>query len=301
VRRGFVDELTGLAERNERIVLLTGDVGFAFLERFAARVPRRFINVGVAEQNMVGIAAGLAEGGHLPFVYSIGTFALLRPLEFIRSAAVAQRLPIRIVAVGGGVDYGTAGPTHHLLEDVAFVRALPGLMAVVPADTRQARAALRATWHLPAPVYYRLARDEGPDVPGLGAAFEPGRLDVVRDGRDAALIALGPMAPVCVEASEILRGRGIDATVAVVSCVSPPPVHDLRALLQRHRLAISVESHLVEGGLGSLVAEVIADHGLPCRLIRRGLRPAQATGSRRFLETISGLTAADLAAFVAEP
>src|SRR5437667_55510 len=160
MRAAFVSTLTQLAEQNSQIVLLTGDLGFMALEPFRDRHPDRFFNVGVAEQNMLGLATGLAEAGFIPFVYSIVTFATLRPFEFIRNGPILHQLPVRVVGVGGGVEYGVAGITHHGLEDVGVMRLQPGLTVVAPADHLQARTALLATWDLPGPVYYRLGKDD---------------------------------------------------------------------------------------------------------------------------------------------
>ena len=137
MRAAFATTLAELAERDQRILLLTGDLGYRALEPFSERFPRRFFNVGVAEQNMVGLATGLAECGFVPFVYSIATFASLRAYEFIRNGPVAHGLRVRIVGVGGGFDYGSAGPTHHGLEDVGVLRLQPGLTVVAPADCEQ--------------------------------------------------------------------------------------------------------------------------------------------------------------------
>src|SRR5689334_9912455 len=159
------------------------------LEPFADRFPDRFINVGVAEQNMVGLATGLAEAGFLPFLYSIVTFASLRPYEFIRNGPVLHHLPVRIAGVGGGFEYGSAGPTHHGLEDVGIMRIQPGLTVIAPADYRQTRTALLATWDLPGPVYYRLGKDDRTVVPGLEGQFELGRAQVIREGNDLLIVA----------------------------------------------------------------------------------------------------------------
>ncbi len=151
VRATFIRTLVELAEEDERIVLLTGDLGFTVVEPFAERFPDRFFNVGVAEQNMVGVATGLAEAGFVPFVYSIATFATLRPYEFIRNGPVLHRLPVRIVGVGGGLEYGLNGLTHYALEDIAVMRAQPGMTVLAPADFEQARTALRETKAVPGP------------------------------------------------------------------------------------------------------------------------------------------------------
>jgi transketolase len=281
-----------LAERDPRVLLLTGDLGFRALEPFAARFPKRFFNVGVAEQNMVGLATGLAEAGFVPFVYSIAPFATLRPFEFIRNGPVLHRLPVRVVGTGGGFEYGVAGPTHHALEDVGTLRTQPGLTVLAPADPLQAAATLRATWDLPGPVYYRLGKDDRTTVPGLDGRFEMGRVQVVGEGVSLLLLAAGSVAAEAVAAAEELAARGSPCTVAVVACLNPAPADDLARLLARFRLVLTAEAHYVAGGLGSLVAEVIADRGLGCRLVRCGVREATGgrCGSQAYLLEAHGLS-----------
>jgi len=171
VRAAFAQTLTELAEQDPRVLLLTGDLGYMALEPFSDAHPDRFFNAGVAEQNMVGMATGLAEAGFVPFVYSIVNFATLRPYEFIRNGPVLHQLPVRIVGMGGGFEYGTAGPSHHGLEDVGVMRLQPGLTVIAPADHQQARTAIAETWDLPGPVYYRLGKDDKTTVPGLDGRF----------------------------------------------------------------------------------------------------------------------------------
>jgi len=273
-------------------MLLTGDLGFSVLEPFAERFPRRFVNVGVAEQNMIGVATGLAEAGYLPFVYSIGTFAALRPYEFIRNGPVLQRLPVRIAGIGGGFEYGTAGPTHHAIEDVAVMRALPGLTVLAPADHEQGRAAVLATWDVPGPVYYRLGKDDRTVVPGLDGRFRLGRVETIREGSDVLLVGMGGICAVVLEAAEALADAGVDATVLVAASLAPPPVEDLAAALARYPVAVAVEAHVVNGGLGSLVAEVVAEHGLGSRLVRVGVRQLThgPTGSQAYHDEVAGLS-----------
>jgi transketolase len=156
MRATFVKTLTELAGQDERVVLLTGDLGYTVLESFIEAHPKRFFNAGVAEQNMIGMATGLAEAGFLPFTYSISTFAALRGYEFLRNGAVKHHLPVRVVGIGGGFEYGSAGLSHHGLEDLGAMRLQPGLRVIAPADAAQARAALLATWDGPDPIYYRV-------------------------------------------------------------------------------------------------------------------------------------------------
>jgi transketolase len=272
MRGTFVKVISELAETDPRIVLLTGDLGYTVLEPFRDRFPNRFYNVGVAEQNMVGVATGIAEAGMIPFCYSIGTFASLRPFEFIRNGPVLHHLPVRVVGLGAGFEYGTAGPTHYSLEDIGVMRTQPGLNIVAPADFEQTATALRATWDLPGPVYYRLGKDDKSVLPGLKGRFDMGRAQNVRNGDDLLIIACGPIAFDVVAAADELAKIDIEAAVTVVASVSPVPERDLVEILGRHRVALTVETHSIAGGLGSLVAEVIADNGLGTRLVRLGVR-----------------------------
>lgn len=301
MRAAFVDTLCELAEEDERIVLLTGDLGFGVLERFADRFGSRFFNAGVAEQNMMGIATGLAEGGMIPFAYSIATFAVLRAYEFVRNGPVLHQLPVRIIGVGAGMEYGALGHTHHAVEDIAVTRPQPGLRVVVPADAGQAKAALRATWQEPGPVYYRLGKDEDARVPGLRDRFDPGRVTVLREGADVLLLSAGSVSIEVVAAAEELAARGVQSTVAVVACPSPAP-SDLAALVGRFDLVATVEEHYRVGGIGSLVAETVTDHGYGCRVLRLGLdgvlRPR--VGNGRYLRTVHGLDRDGIVATVAE-
>ncbi|HBB68197.1 MAG: 1-deoxy-D-xylulose-5-phosphate synthase [Elusimicrobia bacterium GWA2_56_46] len=297
MRGAFVRTLVELAVKDPRILLLTGDIGYMALEPFAEKFPDRFFNVGVAEQNMVGLATGLAEAGFIPFVYSIATFVSLRPYEFIRNGPALHRLPVRMAGVGGGFEYGHNGITHHALEDVAVMRTQPGISVVAPADHEQTGAALRATWDLPGPVYYRLGKDDRTVVPGLNGRFERGRVQRIGGGEDLLIIALGGVAKEAAAAAEILREKGIAATVAVAADINPAPADDIAALAGDFKTVMTVEAHYISGGLGSLVAEIIAERGLSCKLTRCGVRlqPDGSSGSQEYLHRLHGLDRASLA------
>ena len=303
MRGAILNTLIELADDDPRVVLLTGDLGFMVVEPFAERFPDRFWNVGVAEQDMIGIATGMAEAGFIPFTYSIATFATLRPYEFVRNGPVHHRLPVRILGVGGGFEYGSAGPTHHGLEDVAVMRALPGLTVLAPADHQQAAAALRCTWDLPGPVYLRLGKDDRTLVPGLNGRFRLGEAQTVRQASPGVVIvALGPIAREAAAAAEILDQRGLGCRVVVVASVCPAPVEDLLRSLGDADTVVTVEAHSVVGGLGSLVCEVVADHALGCRVVRCGVRsaPDGVGGSEAFLNMRHGLDREAIARTVEE-
>lgn len=301
MRRHFVETLVALAEHDQRIMFLTGDLGFSVVEPFAEQYPDRFVNVGVAEQDMIGIATGLAEAGFIPFVYSIATFASLRAYEFIRNGPVLHGLPVRVVGVGGGFEYGTAGPTHHAVEDIGVMRLQSGLMVVVPADFEQATAALHATWDHPGPVYYRLGKNETDTVPGLHGKYGDEGVDEVRCGVDLAIVATGPIAIDAVAAAEKLAENGVQAAVYVASCLNPAPRASLARALSRVPVAISVEVHSVDGGLGSLLCEVVAEEGLVCRVRRCGVSGrASRGGSETYHLQVHGLTAVGIASVARE-
>jgi transketolase len=300
MRNAFIGAVQELAESDSRIVFLTGDLGFTVLEPLADHLGERFVNVGVAEQNMVGLAAGLAEAGMVPFVYSIATFASMRPYELIRNGALLHSLPVRIVGVGAGFDYGHNGVTHFALEDVAIMRAQPSMTVIAPADPAQAVTAARASAAIDGPVYFRIGK-AGAAVVELDGRFELGRLGLVGEGRDVAIVALGSIAGEAVAARGLLEELGIDATVAVVASVQPAPVEDLVELLREVPLAVTVEAHYRNGGVGSLVAEVTAEHGLACRLRRTAVEemPRGLTGTAAFLNDAHRLSGPALAASIA--
>ncbi|MGK7877647.1 MAG: transketolase family protein [Xenococcaceae cyanobacterium] len=296
MRGAFIQTLVKLAANDPRILLLTGDLGYTVLEPFVDKFPDRFFNVGVAEQNLVGIATGLAEAGFIPFLYSIATFAALRPYEFIRNGPVLHQFPVRIVGVGGGFEYGHAGPTHHALEDVGVMRLQPGITVIAPADYEQTRTALLTTWDLPGPIYYRLGKNDKTKIPELGGRFELRRAELLGQGEDILFIAMGSITSEVTAAAAALATQGVACQVMVVASLNPAPIEDLAQVLARFRLAITVEAHYLVGGLGSLVAEVVAERGLHCRVVRCGVRttPEGVGGSQSYLHRVHGLSSEKL-------
>lgn len=292
MRNAFINALVELADKDTRILLLTGDLGFMALEPFSDKYPDRFFNVGVAEQNMVGLATGLAEAGFIPYVYSIATFAVLRPYEFIRNGPIMHQFPVRIVGVGGGVEYGHNGLSHHGLEDIGVMRVQPGITVIAPADHEQAHKAFLSTWNLPGPVYYRIGKDDRTTVPGLKGHFELGRAQLIREGKDLLIITMGSVASEVVSAAAALGAKGISCTIVIVASLNPAPVDDIADILVRFPFALTVEAHYVVGGVGSLVSEVIAERGLRCRVIRCGVRaiPNGVSGSQGYLHSIHGIS-----------
>ena len=296
MRQAFVRALSELAERDPRIMLMTADLGYTVVEEFALAHPRQFLNVGVAEQNMLGMATGIAAEGFLPFVYSIAPFAVLRPFEFIRNGAVLHNLPVRIVAVGAGVEYGSNGPSHYALEDVALMRSLPGMAIITPADGPQSATALRATWETAGPVYYRLGKDDRRIVPGLEGRFEAGGATLLREGHEVALLTTGSISNEVELAVRELAEAGVSTAFAVISQISPPPEEFLRRLLFATKLVVTVESHYVTGGLGTILCELAASVRAPAKILRLGFdrMPVTVSGPESLLLRAAGLDATSI-------
>jgi transketolase len=247
---------------------------------------------------MISRAAGLAQQGMIPFCYSIATFASMRGYEQFRNGAVLHNLPVRIVGIGGGFAYGSAGSTHHALEDIALMRALPSVAVIAPGDDLQVENLLRDHYSRPGPMYLRLHKDSFVH-PELGGRFRWGHLEVIGDG-DPLIVTTGAMTSVALEARRQLANEGIDATVAVAACISPAPVEDLVNLLEQRSTCITLEDHRCSGGLGSLVSEVTADYGLGVRVLRMGIdeMPGATTGSESFLRERNGLSVESVVAQV---
>ncbi|HEV3168160.1 MAG TPA: transketolase C-terminal domain-containing protein [Isosphaeraceae bacterium] len=290
MRTAFIETLCEVAEGNERIWLLTGDLGFSVLERFSARFPERYVNVGVAEQNLAGVAAGLARCGKIPFIYSIANFPTLRCLEQIRNDVCYHEADVKVVAVGSGFTYGAQGYTHYGVEEMGIMRILPNMTVVSPADPVEARLATRAVAERPGPCYLRLGKAGEPVVHEQIPDFQLGRAIVVRPGRDATLISTGGMLTEALETSTRLAAKGIDVRVLSMHTVKPL---DNAAVIQAARetaAIVTVEEHSITGGLGSAVAEVLAEAGVPTRFRRFGM-PDQlyhTVGSQNHMRRLAG-------------
>jgi transketolase len=292
MRDTFLSALTELAYRDERIVLLTGDLGFKVLDPFREQFPDRFVNVGVAEANMAGIAAGLAKEGLRPVTYSIGNFPSLRALEQIRLNICYHEVPVIVVAVGAGFSYGSLGVSHHATDDLGAMRSLPNLYVFSPCDLDEVRCLTPQLFALDRPVYFRLDKSAAPSAPLIPVNLRDWR--TVRPGTGVALLAQGGVRAEAESAAQRLATLGVNSRV--VSC--PLLSKCDPAMIARHLdgcdRVITIEEHQVVGGLGSLVAETIAEQGLAVQLVRMGLRDqfAHEVGSQEHLRATYGLDAA---------
>lgn len=270
MRTAFLETLIELARADERVWLLTGDLGYSVLEPFREEFPDRYINVGVAEQNLTGLAAGLASCGKIPFTYSIANFPTLRCLEQIRNDVVYHGLPVRIVSVGAGYAYGAQGYTHHGVEDLAVLRALPGMTVISPADPAEARCATQALLEHDGPAYLRLGKAGERLLHDTDLAqFRLGRALKLREGRDVSLIACGSILALAIEAADTLAVVGVDATVLSMPTVKPLDSEAVLDAARATQLVVTVEEHSVVGGLGSAVAECMAEMPEPRARLRR--------------------------------
>lgn len=262
MRNAFAAEITALGEVDPRVVLLSGDIGNKLFDNFKARAPGRFVNCGIAEANMMGMAAGMALNGLRPVVYTITPFTTTRCLEQIKIDVCYHKAPVLIVGTGSGLSYGELGPTHHSCEDIAILRVLPEMVVLCPADCDELRAGLRAALKQDRPVYMRIGKKGEPPVHATPPAeIEIGKAITVRQGRDACLIGTGNTVAVMLKAADILAERGIDARVESFHTVKPLDEARLEEIFTAHARVAIAEEHFKIGGLGSAVADWMARRG----------------------------------------
>jgi transketolase len=271
MRNAFVQQLEQLADSDDRIVLLMGDIGNRMFDRFKAKHPDRFYNCGVAEANMMSVAAGMALSGLRPIVYTIVPFVTTRCLEQIRVDVCYHQAPVTIVGVGGGLSYAGLGTTHHSCEDIAFLRILPHMKVVCPGDSLEVRAALAQTLAQNSPVYLRLGKKGEPVVHDDLPDFEIGKGITLREGSEIAILSTGNLLPTAVEVVERLEKAGQNVRLVSHHTVKPLDESLLTECFSTASLVVTLEEHSVLGGLGGAVAEWLADQvGPRARLLRIG-------------------------------
>lgn len=302
MRDAFVKTLTALARRDRNITLVTGDLGFGVLKPYWEAVPDQFLNAGITEQAMTSLAAGMAVSGKTVFTYSIGNFSTVRCLEQIRNDCAGHGANVKIVCVGGGFVYGNLGMSHHATEDLALLRALPGVAVFAPADRLEAEAVTRAMVAWPGTCYLRLGRGGEAPVREELPAFSVGKAIPVTEGADVAIFSTGGIYDEVRRASELLRQMGITPTVYTFPTVKPLDEETVLRCAGTHRLIVTCEEHTVIGGFGSAVAEVMAENPSGARLLRMGIRDrfCHAVGDQRFLRHRCGLTGEQMAARIRE-
>ncbi len=264
MRNAFINTFLELAPRDPRVVLISADIGAIVFDRFRAEHPDQYLNAGVSEANMIGVAAGLAMAGRRPFVYTIVPFVTLRCIEQIRVDLCIQQLPVTVVGVGGGLAYSTLGPTHHAIEDIAIMRALPGMEVIVPATPAETRQAAASLLQQPRTAYLRLGLAGEPALPENDTMpYVSGRAKILRSGKDATLLATGRCVGYALQVSDVLADDGISIGVVNMHTVKPLDREAVAAVASGCRRLFTYEEHSVTGGLGGAVAEILAEQGGP--------------------------------------
>ncbi|NTF84058.1 transketolase family protein [Rhizobium rhizogenes] len=283
-RDAFAATLEALASADQTIVAVCNDsVGSSKLGGFKSKFPERLINVGIAEQNMVGVSAGLANGGRIPFVCAASCFLTGRALEQIKADISYSNANVKLIGISSGMAYGELGPTHHSIEDFAWTRVLPNLPVIAPCDRIETAAAIEWAASYAGPCFLRLSRVGVPDLLPEGHKFVPGRANLLRDGGDVTLIANGTLTHRMLKAADILAGQGVDARVLNMATVRPIDEDAIIAAARETGAIVTAEEHSIYGGLGSAVAEVVVDNA-PVPMKRLGVPGVYApTGSAEFL------------------
>jgi transketolase len=268
MRNAFIEELTLLAEENDRIFLIIGDLGFGVIENFEKRFPNQFLNAGVAEQNMMGMAAGLASAGYKVFVYSIGNFPVFRCLEQIRNDICYEELDVSIVSIGAGLSYGTLGYSHHAIDDIGVMSALPGMTIYSPADSIETRSALRHSVSLKTPKYFRLGKSGEPEIFKRRPTNFPNWTQLTF-GNHLLILTTGSVTNEAIEAATSLQAQGIEVAVFAVPVLKPLTFN--KSLIAQFDYVLVLEEHSLSGGLGTGISEQLALNGVMTNLHKLGL------------------------------
>ena len=299
MRSTFVQTISRLAREDPKVMLVIGDTGFSVMEPFEAEFGPRFVNVGIAEQSFVSFAAGLAAAGMKPFAYNVVSFMTLRSAEQIMLDVCYQENPVILVGVGGGFAYGSAGPTHHALQDIAMMRTFPNMDVYCPADPAEMEAVMMTAYRRQLPAYIRIGRS-------VDAPIHQGTVDApvekaisLAQGRDIAILACGTILREAVQVTSLLEEQGCSVTLYSVPRVQPLNEETVLACAVGHRAVFTMEEHGITGGLGSAVAELLAERGeRPAVFHRYGVPDsfAMVTGSREYQLDYFGLSPQKVAA-----
>lgn len=298
MRDAFVRSLMEIASLDRNVMLLTGDLGFGVLNDFAEKFPRQYLNVGVAEQNMTGLATGMSLEGKTVFTYSIGNFPTLRCIEQIRNDVCYHKANVKIVCVGGGFCYGAVGMSHHATEDLAIMRVLPNMKVIAPGDTIEAAWATKVVYETDGPAYLRLGRGDGAKIHKSDKGFKLGRAVPIFQGGDIAFLATGEILNDVVRAYELLKLKGISTSIYSIHSLKPFDRDLIQNIAETSKLIVTVEEHSIIGGLGGATAEVLAEHhGHKAPLLRIGLNDcfSSEVGDQNYLRRFYGISSENIA------
>ncbi len=288
MRKTFIDTLIAEAETNPDIWLLTADFGFGVLEPFKRKFPDRFLNTGIAEQNTVGIAAGLALSGKIPYVYTAIPFVSARPFEQIKVDCAYMNTNVKLIGVGAGFSYGPGGATHHSIEDIAIMRSLPNMSVLAPGSLNETKALVKDSAKRKGPEYIRLGRSGEPD---LNYSVQFGKFSTLKEGKDVAVISTSTMLADCIAATDALEKKGVKACLFSAHTLKPFDEEGVLNLLKTNTPIVSVEEHNIIGGLADCISAVIAKSGMPCRFLPLAVADkfSHYIGSQKFIKQKMGL------------
>lgn len=272
MRDAAVRTLIRLAEKGNDFIVLAGDLGFKLFDSFREKFPSRFVDVGVAEQNMVGIAAGMTLAGQRVFCYSMVPFVLMRPFEQIRVDLCSQKLPVTLIGVGGGLSYGHEGMTHHAIEDIAIARSLPNLHVLAPGDPKEAELAILSAWNwTKGPTYIRLGQNNDPMV-HVSMPQDISKCQILSSKKSGLLmLTYGHILPVVAKACELLSGKGLPFDLVSCPQLKPFDSHTILDACAHSEGIVTVEEHCIQGGLGTMVAEILQEEGYRGKFMKIGL------------------------------
>lgn len=302
MRDAFMAALTEQAQQDSRVNLIIADIGFKVVDDFVAKMPDQFLNVGIAEQTMIGVAAGMASLGKRPIAYSLGNFPTIRCLEQIRNDLCYHDLDVTVVSVGAGLAYGTLGYTHHTVEDIALMRALPNMKVYSPADALECRAVVELLPKTPGPKYIRLGKNKEPRIHETQPDLSTGAPVLVRDGSDVTLIVVGPIVTQAIEAADALSERGISVRLLTCPVIKPLNISAIRDAAAGTVGIVTLEEHTLMGGFGSAVLEALAINGWRIPVLPLALNDAAAAtvGSQEYLREHNGLATDSVIARIAD-
>lgn len=303
MRNTFIKTLVELAEHDERIFVITPDLGFSVLEEFEEKFPERFLNVGIAEANAVSIAAGLALSGKIVYIYSIIPFVTMRPFEQIRVDGAYMNTNIRLVGVGAGITYGPAGATHHAIEDIAIMRALPNMSIFSPSDPYEVECMTRATLEHQGPIYFRLAKRGEPIISDITKPLAWGKANIIKGGNNSiSILFTGNASDVAIDVEHYLQSQGYSSDLISIHTIKPFDTKAIEEIIKTRRAIFTIEEHSLIGGLGSTVAEYIAESSYN-PIFKRFALPDEYShyvGSQSYIREKFGFTAGKISKTILE-
>lgn len=289
MRMFFADTLRELAREDERICLITPDMGYGILDKFQAEFPDRYFNLGITEQNCMSVAAGMALAGLKPYVYSIIPFVVHRCLEQIRVDVSYMNTDVKVIGVGSGFEYGAAGATHHGTEDISMIRPLPNMEVYVPGDNYEMIEIAKLTAKTNKPTYIRIGRHNHANM--NSSKIELGKASIIEEGKDVAFIATGNILPIAYDYAQELKKEGLNPTVISMHSIKPIDKDCILDLINKGFKIYTFEEHTIIGGLGSAVAEIIAESGKSVEFKRIGINDeySHVVGSAQYIREQFGL------------